>query len=138
MITSPSFQGSDPALWRSAHRNPELLCVWRTESSVWATGCRGPSSRRIRADRAQDEGRLEDEGLARARGIPPDDLRHPLEPVPHGVGVDEQLARRRLEGTAVVEVAPQGRDEVGAVLLQRAVDLLHQRLLRERVAGESA
>ncbi|WP_256934552.1 hypothetical protein, partial [Microbacterium sp. BF1] len=55
-----------------------------------------------------------------------------------GYVVHEQLARRGLQGAPVVEVAPEGGDQVGGVRLQGAEDALDQRLLRQRVSGECA
>ena len=103
-----------------------------------------PVSRRRRGwrswslDRADDERRLQDERLARARGIPADDLGDALEAVAHGVRVHEQLAGGRLERAAVVEVAPQGGEQLGRVRLQRAVDAVDEGRAGERVAREGA
>src|SRR6185312_11287019 len=87
-------------------------------------------------DRAEDERSLQDERLARSRRIPTDDLGYPLEPVAHGVGVHEQFARGGLEGPAVVEVAPERREQFGGVSLQRPIDAVDEGGSRERVAGE--
>ena len=78
------------------------------------------------AHRADDERRLQDERLARARGIPADDLGDALQAVAHRVRVHEQLARGRLERAAVVEVAPQRGEQLGRVGLQRAVDAVDE------------
>src|SRR5690606_30138970 len=115
------------------------LCVRRTASDAGLSGSRRAALGRIdRADRSEDERRLEDERLARTRRIPADDVAHALESVSDRVGVYEELAGGRLERTSVVKIGPEGRDEIGRVRLQGTVDAIDQGVLRKHVARERA
>src|SRR5690606_23282621 len=86
--------------WTMPHKNAKNPCGWRT--ALPPAGVRqrsaGPSRsgaathRLGGADRAQDQGGLQDERLTRTGGVPADDLADALEAVTDGVGVHEQLA----------------------------------------------
>ena len=66
---------------------------------------------------------MEGERRTRLRGIEPCEVAHPFEPVPHGVGVDEQHPGGGFQGGGLFQIRRDGFQQRRARGLQRPVDL---------------
>src|SRR5690606_23704179 len=101
---------------------PGVAFVATTATLLSVGGASVPPAASIRlGDRADDERGLEDERFAGPRRVPADRLGDPLEPVADGVRVHEELSCGRLERPAVVEVGPEGTEQVGRLLAEGLV-----------------